>query len=164
MKDSIKIFISIVVLIAIIALCIYFGKDQVVGTNNEVIEDEQTEVVEETDDENVVEQPVEEKVEDDKEEEKEDKKNENITTTVLKQNTGSQIYENPETVIGATSEKQKAIDLVKAQWGEDPTVIFDCDHVTDDAEYIVAVISLTSAEVKNYFRVNIETGVVEVEY
>lgn len=160
MKDGIKIFISIIVLIAIVALCIYFGNDKVIDTNNE-IEEEQVEVVEEnveedTDEEEIEEEPVEEK--------KEDEKEENITTTVLQQNTGSQIYENPNTTIGATSEKQKAINLVKAQWGADTTVVFDCDHVTDDGEYIVAVVSLATAEVKNYFRVNIDTGVVEVEY
>lgn len=160
MKDGIKIFISIIVLIAIVALCIYFGKDKVIDTNNE-IEEEQVEVVEEnveedTDEEEIEEEPVEEK--------KEDEKDENITTTVLQQNTGSQIYENPNTTLGATSEKQKAINLVKAQWGADTTVVFDCDHVTDDGEYIVAVVSLATAEVKNYFRVNIDTGVVEVEY
>ena len=36
MKDGIKIFILIVVLIAIVALCIYYGKDQVVDVQNEV--------------------------------------------------------------------------------------------------------------------------------
>lgn len=161
MKDGIKVFILIVVLIAIVALCIYYGKDQVVEVQNEV-QDENVEIIEENEeDENIEEEPVEEPVEEKKED---DEKDENITTTVLKQNTGSQIYEDPESVVGSTSEKQKAIDLVKAQWGEDATVVFDCDHVTDDGEYVVAVVSLVTAEVQNYFKVNVETGDVEVEY
>jgi hypothetical protein len=161
MKDGIKVFILIVVLIAIVALCIYYGKDQVVDVQNEV-QDENVEIIEENEeDENVEEEPVEEPVEEKKDE---DEKDENITSTVLKQNTGSQIYEDPESVVGSTSEKQKAINLVKAQWGEDTTVVFDCDHVTDDGEYVVAVVSLVTAEVQNYFKVNVETGDVEVEY
>ena len=160
MKDGIKVFILIVVLIAIVALCIYYGKDQVVDVQNEV-QEENVEIIEENEEEKVEEEPVEEPVEEKKED---DKKDENITTTVLKQNTGSQIYEDPDSVVGSTSEKQKAINLVKAQWGEDRNVVFDCDHVTDDGEYVVAVVSLVTAEVQNYFKVNVETGEVEVEY
>ena len=64
----------------------------------------------------------------------------------------------------SNDEKQKAVNLVKAQWGEDNTVSFQCDHVTSDGEYVVAVSSLSSAKVLNYFRVNVEDGIVEVEY
>ena len=50
MKDGIKIFISILVLIAIVALCIYFGKNQSVDVQNEV-QEENVEIIEENEEE-----------------------------------------------------------------------------------------------------------------
>lgn len=73
------------------------------------------------------------------------------------------VYET-DTDLGTTDRKQEAINLVKQSWGEDSTVTFRCDEVTKDGEYIIAVISLQSASVKNYFKVNLETKSVEVEY
>lgn len=75
----------------------------------------------------------------------------------------STIYEtNPD--LGATDRKQEAIELVKKEWGEDNTVTFRCDYVTESGEYRIAVISTETASVKNYFTVNLENKTVEVEY
>lgn len=91
------------------------------------------------------------------------------TNTTTEPNTGtsvvpsSAIYEtNPD--VGATDKKQEAIELVKKEWGEDSTVSFRCDHVTENGEYMIAVTSLETATVKNYFKVNLENKTVEVEY
>lgn len=91
------------------------------------------------------------------------------TNTKTEPNTGtsvvpsSAIYEtNPDA--GATDKKQEAIELVKKEWGEDSTVSFRCDHVTETGEYMIAVTSLETATVKNYFKVNLENKTVEVEY
>ena len=54
--------------------------------------------------------------------------------------------------------------MVKQKWGEDDTVSFICDHVTEDGEYMIAVISNSFFEVQNYFRVNIENNTVYLEY
>ena len=102
-----------------------------------------------------------------------DTSNKNITDKVVPANqtdptTGtyvapsSAVYESTD--IGSTDKKQQAIELVKKQWGEDNTVSFRCDSVTSEGEYIIAVISSESASVKNYFRVNINTKTVEVDY
>lgn len=102
-----------------------------------------------------------------------DTSNKNITDKVVPANqsaptTGtsvapsSVVYESTD--IGSTDKKQQAIELVKKQWGEDDTVSFRCDSVTSEGEYIIAVISSESASVKNYFRVNINTKTVEVDY
>ena len=56
------------------------------------------------------------------------------------------------------------INIVKNKWGEDDSVTFVCDHVTDDGEYIIAVVSNSSAEVLNYFRVNIKDNFATLEY
>lgn len=162
MKDGIKIFIAVLLLVAIVFLCIKYGKTPEIEPVNEIINEQVENVVENKEVENTTVEPEDnentaknEVVEDDEGD---------VETTVLKQNTGSQIYENSDSKVGSTSEKQKAVNLVKAQWGEDNTVSFQCDHVTSDGEYVVAVSSLSSAKVLNYFRVNVEDGTVEVEY
>ena len=63
-----------------------------------------------------------------------------------------------------TNKKQEAIDKVKEVWGEDNTVTYRCDSVTNDGEYIIAVVSTETMTVKNYFRVNLEKNTVEVDY
>lgn len=102
-----------------------------------------------------------------------DNSNKNITNKVIPANqsdptTGtsvapsSVVYESTD--IGSTDKKQQAIELVKKQWGEDNTVSFRCDSVTSEGEYIIAVVSIETASVRNYFRVNINTKTVEVDY
>lgn len=74
----------------------------------------------------------------------------------------SAVYENSD--VGTTDKKEQAINLVKAQWGEDSTVTFRCDSVTSNGEYIIAVVSSQTASVKNYFIVNLEKKTVTVDY
>ena len=62
-----------------------------------------------------------------------------------------------------TDDKQKAIDLVKKEWGNDDTVSFVFDYINENGEYVVAVKDKSSATVKNYFRVNIKNGNVELD-
>ena len=69
---------------------------------------------------------------------------------------------NVTTEPGITDKKQKAIELVKKEWGSDNSVDFVFDHVEND-EYIVAVKDRSTATVKYYFRVNLETKTVEME-
>lgn len=66
--------------------------------------------------------------------------------------------------VGSTNQKQEAINLVRQHWGEDNSVTFTCDSVTSKGEYIIAVISKDTASVKGYFKVNLETKTVEVDY
>ena len=73
------------------------------------------------------------------------------------------IYES-EKDVGSTNKKQEAINLVKEYWGEDDKVTFTCDSVLSKSEYIVAVVSKKTASVSGYFRVNIDTKTVEVDY
>ena len=65
---------------------------------------------------------------------------------------------------GTTDKKQEAIALVKEKWGEDSTVTFRCDSVSANGEYVIAVVSKETASVKNYFKVNLKTKTVEVDY
>ena len=81
----------------------------------------------------------------------------------IKESTMSTIYEQNNDV-GSTDKKQEAINLVKQKWGEDITVTFRCDSITSSGEYIIAVTSKSSAMVLNYFKVNLETKTVVVDY
>ena len=144
-----KFFIIAICVIIIILLCVYGTKDK----KTENIENSTTENVAENilenvaDENNTKENTVTEKIENTSSEY-------SITNNIYDQNTG----------VGTTDNKQKAIDLVKNTWGEDSTVSFRCDSVTNDGIYIIAVVSKETMSVKNYFRVNLETGDVEVDY
>lgn len=62
-----------------------------------------------------------------------------------------------------TDQKQKAIELVKKKWGKDDTVDYVFDYINENGEYVVAVKDRATATVKYYFRVNLETGTVELD-
>ncbi len=62
-----------------------------------------------------------------------------------------------------TDQKQKAIELVKKKWGKDDTVDYVFDYINENGEYVVAVKDRATATVKYYFRVNLETGAVELD-
>lgn len=64
---------------------------------------------------------------------------------------------------GTTDKKQKAIELVKREWGEDDSVSFAFDYINENGEYVIAVKNKSSATVQCYFRVNLETETVELE-
>lgn len=64
----------------------------------------------------------------------------------------------------AENKQNQAVELVKQKWGTDSKVYFTNESVKSNGEYIVAVRDKSSTEVKNYFKVNIETGTVEVDY
>ena len=64
---------------------------------------------------------------------------------------------------GVTDQKQKAIELVKKEWGEDDTVNYVFDYVNENGEYVIAVKDRNTATVKYYFRVNLETKTVELD-
>ena len=64
----------------------------------------------------------------------------------------------------STTNQEKAIELVKQYWGEDSTVYFTNEGVNSNGEYTVAVRQKTSTAVKDYFKVNLETKKVEIDY
>ncbi len=65
---------------------------------------------------------------------------------------------------GSTQKKNEAIQLVKENWGADDTVSFRCDQVTGDGIYVIAVVNKQTGNVQNYFRVNLEDKIVQVDY
>ena len=60
----------------------------------------------------------------------------------------------------STDKKEQAINLVKKNWGDDNTVLFDC-YVNSNDEYIVTV-SSTSGKVISYYKVDLEKGQIDL--
>ena len=71
---------------------------------------------------------------------------------------------NPEEDELSNVNQESATDLVKKYWGEDNTVYFTNEGTNSNGEYIVAVRQKTSTTVKSYFKVNLETKTVEIDY
>ena len=64
----------------------------------------------------------------------------------------------------ATNKFDEAKYLVKKAWGDDDTVYFTNEGVTSEGLYIVAAREKSTTNVRNYFKVNIETKDVDVDY
>lgn len=62
-----------------------------------------------------------------------------------------------------TDQKEKAIELVKKQWGNDDSVDYMFDYINENGEYVIAVKDRNTATVKCYFRVNLETETVDLD-
>ena len=150
MSKNSKIVIAVLLVIAVILICVFAvpKKDgEEVINNTQETENVVNEVENKVEENTVVENKVEEPVIENK-------------TEVPEQ--GKVSEENSD--VGTTDKKQQAIALVKDKWGEDSTVTFRCDSITNDGEYIIAVVSSQTASVKNYFKVNLEAGTVEIDY
>ncbi len=161
MSRNTKIIIAVILIILVIVICCFtfMKKDKDDTKSNENVIANET-AIENIVEENVVENSVVNEIVENKiVEEKEEPIIENVTE-VKPQGT---VYES-KTDTGTTDKKQEAIGLVKEKWGEDSTVTFRCDSVSSKGEYIIAVVSKETATVKNYFKVNLKTKTVEVDY
>ena len=58
----------------------------------------------------------------------------------------------------------QAINLVQKAWGKDNSVYFTNEGINSDGLYMVAVRDKASTAVKNYFKVNLDTKNVEIDY
>ena len=156
MSKNAKIIIAVVLVIGVVIfLCMTLGKNKPEVNNETNIENLVTNnVVENTSVENeVANNVVENEIIDE----------EPIIENVTEVKPQGTVYESNSDA-GTTDKKHQAIGLVKDMWGEDSTVSFRCDSVSPNGEYIIAVVSKETASVKNYFRVNLATKNVEVDY
>lgn len=64
----------------------------------------------------------------------------------------------------STKKLDEAKYLVKKAWGDDDTVYFTTEGVSSEGLYLVAAREKSTTNVKNYFKVNLETKKVEVDY
>lgn len=151
-----KVIIVFLIVIVVVVLCCTLGnrKENTNTTNENLVNNE----LEENDvDKNLV-NTIKNEVEEETETEEK-----TVIENVTKLEPQGTVYET-NSDIGTTDKKQQAIDLVKEKWGEDGTVSFRCDSVNSKGEYVIAVVSKETATVKNYFKVNLNTKSVEIDY
>lgn len=86
----------------------------------------------------------------------------NTTNPTNTTNTNKPISDAPA-IPAVTDQKQKAIELVKKEWGTDNSVDFLFEYINENGEYVVSVKDKATATVKYYFRVNLETKAVELD-
>ena len=155
MSRNTKIIIAVilVVLVIVICCCTFMKKDKKENDQNTIT----NEVVENLVEDNVIENTITNEVVETK------KVEEPIIENVTEVKPQGTVYESSADT-GTTDKKQEAIALVKEKWGEDSTVTFRCDSVSANGEYVIAVVSKETASVKNYFKVNLKTKTVEVDY
>lgn len=84
-------------------------------------------------------------------------------TSTVDENTQSKVTSDEDDSLSEDKQK-KARDLAQKNWGQDSSVYFTNESVKSDNEYIVAVRDKSTTAVKNYFKVNIETEKVEIDY
>lgn len=154
---GIKIILPIIcVIIVVVTFVLLFDMKKKAG-NNEVNNSVDTENVVENTNTNIIEENI---------IEENTVVNETETNTVVDdvENTvTSEVVSNKDDNLSA-DKQAKALKLVKDHWGEDDSIYFTNESVASNNEYIVAVRDKSTTEVKQYFRVNIETGKVKVEY
>lgn len=87
-----------------------------------------------------------------------------LSNTTLPENVVKQEVMSNEEDEYSGNKQEKAVELVKKHWGTDNSVYFTNESVKSADEYIVAVRDKSTTEVKNYFKVNISTGTVVIDY
>jgi FtsZ-interacting cell division protein ZipA len=153
MKKYVKIIVPIIcIVIVVVTFGLLFNmKSKVAKTSNENIVDNTNSIEENEIEENSIQNEVTNEV------------IEEENTTVVENTVSNEINSSDEDRY-SENRQEKAIQLVKEHWGEDDTVYFTNESVKSDEEYIVAVRLKSSTAVTNYFKVNINTGKVEIYY
>ena len=175
-KNRMKVWIPLLVVVFAVVVITFFmlhdlkGKvnkiDNAENTkqNENVVEDDDNEIVE---NDTISNEVVNEVVEDNQ------TNTTNNTTNTAKTNSSTSVNSTNETTSVASSsgtstpavtdKKQKAIELVKKEWGEDNTVNFSFEYINENGEYIVAVRRNSSATTEFYYRVDLDTETVELD-
>lgn len=139
-----KVVIYILVIIAIIILGIMVGKSL-------VEENKTAPVISENKNQNKIENNIKNEIKNDAENIVE---NENIEEEETVED-NEQEEEKPKTNL------EKAIDIVKKEWGEDNTVYFAEDMQTEQGDYIICVRDNETTDALAWFKVNLKEGTCE---
>lgn len=139
-----KIVIYILVIIAIITLGVVVGKN-LVETKKTVP------VISENKNQNKIESNIKNEI---KNEVSNIVENENIEAEETVED--NEKKEEPKTDL------EKAIDIVKNEWGEDDSVYFAEDMKTEQGDYIICVRDNETTDALAWFKVNLEEGSCEV--
>lgn len=79
-------------------------------------------------------------------------------------NSNANTEEIPKDVIEKEEDnKEKAINIVKENWGTDDTVYFSFDNIDSNGKYIVCVRDKATTKALHWYTVDVKTGTFEIE-
>lgn len=164
MRKSLKIIVPLIC-VAVVAITFYMIHDirnkveqANYGTDDIEVADENIQEENVVQENNVEENIVKENVVSENTTVEEENTNTAVTNTTLKE----EVTEEEDSY--SKTKLDQAKNLVEKTWGKDDTVYFTNEGINSDGLYMVAVRDKTSTAVKNYFKVNLETKKVQIDY
>lgn len=88
-------------------------------------------------------------------EENNDKKEDNTNT---EENNSSDTNSNEKT---SENDSDRAIEMVKNEWGKDDNVTFKIDEQTEDGKYVVCVMETSTTKVIMWYNVDVKNNTIE---
>ena len=158
MKSKTKILFGILVILLIIVVGVVLAKNistvQTNTNNNEISKNEVNKVVDETTNKikNEIQNLVEENVIESKEENKIEDTINNTNTITKTENNETQTTE---------SDKEKAINMAKKDWGEDNNVSFKIDEELGNGKFVVSVMDKNTTNVVLWYLVDAKNNTIE---
>lgn len=156
-RNRMIVLIFIIILILITAFLIFKLFDIKKNKNN-IEPTSVNNVIENKIENNVIEENNDNNVED----------NNTINTTIDTNNeNNNQVVDkdevDKETIKKEEDKKEKAVNIVKDNWGEDETVYFSFDSINSEGKYLVCVRDKSTTQALYWYTVNVETGTFEIE-
>lgn len=157
-RNRIIVLIFIIILILITAFLIFKLFDIKKNKNN----------IEPTSVNNVIENEIENNVIDEENNQNNVEDNNTINTAIDTNNeNNNQVVDkdevDKETIKKEEDNKEKAVNIVKDNWGEDETVYFSFDSINSEGKYLVCVRDKSTTQALYWYTVDVETGTFEIE-
>lgn len=149
MNRETKIVIILVIILAVVCGVIFFNKQenksQVTNSNtvlNETAQNVTEEILNKVENTNTF-------------EENNDKKEDNTNTV---ENNSSNTNSSEKT---SENDSDRAIEMVKNEWGKDDNVTFKVDEQTEDGKYVVCVMETSTTRVIMWYNVDVKNNTIE---
>lgn len=149
MNRETKIVIILVIILAVVCGVIFFNKQenksQVTNSNtvlNETAQNVTEEILNKVENTNTF-------------EENNDKKEDNTNTI---ENNSSNTNSSEKT---SENDSDRAIEMVKNEWGKDDNVTFKIDEQTEDGKYVVCVMETSTTRVIMWYNVDVKNNTIE---
>lgn len=149
MNRETKIVIILVIILAVVCGVIFFNKQenksQVTNSNtvlNETAQNVTEEILNKVENTNTF-------------EENNDKKEDNTNTI---ENNSSNTNSSEKT---SENDSDRAIEMVKNEWGNDDNVTFKIDEQTEDGKYVVCVMETSTTRVIMWYNVDVKNNTIE---
>lgn len=149
MNRETKIVIILVIILAVVCGVIFFNKQEnksQVTNSNTVLNETAQNVTEE----------ILNKVENTNTFEKNNDKKEDNTNTI--ENNSSNTNSSEKT---SENDSDRAIEMVKNEWGKDDNVTFKIDEQTEDGKYVVCVMETSTTRVIMWYNVDVKNNTIE---